>query len=348
MKSFYRKLFSRSRPTRRIAADNAGFAYFGRLDRNTSGSVRFIWQASSVAIEFEGDHLAIGFGDLQGQVYFDLELDGDRRILQARNGWVHFALAAGRHQLRLFKRSEANAGQVTFIGIDVAADAAVQRPVEQQRARYIFYGDSITVGACNEDGEEDQWLDRSSHNSALSYAALTAAAMDADYQNIAVSGIGVVLGYEPYTAGQTWDRMVYLPSAAPAPLQDWPAEVVFIHYGENDSAFTRNNRLPFPDSFAQEYQTLVRHICAAYPAARIVLLRGGMLGGASDDQLRNAWNAAIAQLKQEHSNIDHYVFRHCAPHHPRVTDHRHMAQELVSWLRQTTSHISSFHGRSGA
>jgi len=315
-------------------ADAKNFHYTGRIDFARPGEAGLIWQASEVSTRFNGDYLAIGFSDVQGQVFFDLHLDGSTQVLQAANGWTEIPVKKGRHQFSLFKRSEANAGQARFLGVRLASGAKPKRPRITKRPKLIFYGDSITVGANNEDGIEDQWETRRTHNSALSYAALTAEALRADHQNISVSGAGIITGFEPHPAPAIWYRMAYHPEAAPAPLADWPADLVFVNYGENDAAFTRRNNQPFPSGFVDAYVEMVRAMRKAYPGATIVLLRGGMSGGANSQDLRTAWDETVTTLAKEDKNVRHFVFQHWTPHHPRVSDHRQMARELVKWVQK--------------
>lgn len=318
--------------TRWVKADADNFHYTGRIDLSKPGEAGFIWQASQVTTDFTGNYLAIGFAGKQGQVFFNIDLDGTSQILEARDGWTEIPVAPGEHRLTLFKRSEANAGQVRFLGVRLARDAKALRPALSKRPKLIFYGDSITVGSNNEDGLEDQWENRRTHNSALSYAALTAEALGADHQNLAVSGVGIITGFEPHPAPAIWYRMAYHPEAAPAQLGDWPADLVFVNYGENDAAFTRRNNQPFPADFVDAYVEMVRAMHKAYPGATIVLLRGGMSGGAQSEPLHLAWGEVVTRLEREYGNIRHFVFKHWTPHHPRVTDHRQLAQELSSWV----------------
>jgi lysophospholipase L1-like esterase len=319
--------------TRWLKADADNFHYTGRIDFSIPGEAGLIWQASQVAIQFNGDYLAIGFSGKQGQVFFNLQIDGANQLVEANNGWLEIPVKAGEHQLTLFKRSEANAGQVRFLGVRLASDAKAKLPVVVGRPKLIFYGDSITVGANNEDGEVDQWETRRTHNSALSYAALTAEALGADHQNISVSGVGIITGFEPHPAPAIWYRMAYHPEAVPAPLAAWPADLVFVNFGENDAAFTQRNNQPFPAGYSDTYVNMVLDMRSAYPKAVIVLLRGGMSGGAKNEPLRLAWQKAVATLERDDDNIRHFVFQHWTSHHPRVIDHRLMAQELSTWVR---------------
>jgi lysophospholipase L1-like esterase len=241
----------------------------------------------------------------------------------------------GRHHLMLFKRSEANAGMVHFRGVELdAGEKAWAPPAPVYQLRMEFIGDSITVGACNEDGASDQWDNRRTHNCAFSFATLTAEAFDADYRNIAVSGMGIATGWVPMKAGEIWDRLHPDTNSPPINLSVWTPNVVFVNFGENDDSFTRANGQPFPAGFTDGYVALIHAIRSAYPGARIVLLRGGMFGGAQSGPLRKAWDSAVTQLEAADKGVSHFVFKHWTSTHPRVADDQIMANELIAWLKQ--------------
>jgi lysophospholipase L1-like esterase len=197
-----------------------------------------------------------------------------------------------------------------------------------------FFGDSIIVGACNEDGDTDQWDNRRTHNAALSYAALTASEFSADYRNIAVSGMGIATGWVDRKAGEVWDKIYPNPASPRADLTQWVPQVIFVNYGENDDSYPKAHGQPFPKGYTDGYIALVRAIRAAYPSAHIVLLRGGMFGGAQSEPLRQAWESAVTQLESTDQGISHFVFKHWTQNHPRVADDRALADELIAWLKQ--------------
>jgi hypothetical protein len=205
----------------RAAADNAQlvpasapeFRYEGRFDFRSPGGPVITWQSSRVRVEFEGERLALVFDAIEGQNVFDVEVDGTSRVVAVPSGSdlrrVYLPpLGRGRHRLTLFKRTEAMVGSLRFRGVELAEGARVFAAADPgYRMRMEFSGNSITAGACNEDGDADQWENRITHNSAKSYAAMTAAAFGADHRNIAVSGMGVSTGYVDVTAGEAWDRL---------------------------------------------------------------------------------------------------------------------------------------------
>ena len=333
-------------PTQRLslqvpAADNR-FHYEGRIDFSNTNAPVLIWQASRVGIDFEGNTVELRLGNAKGQNYFNAQVDGSNTIVAANEGMpvqpaTLSGFGPGRHHLELLKRSEASAGTVCFEGIEIAPPGNVRASSPPHyRLTMEFIGDSITVGACNEDGAADQWDNRRTHNGALSYAALTADACSADYRNIAVSGMGVAIGWVPMKAGQIWDRLYPDTNSPPADLHAWTPNVVFVNLGENDGSYPTAHGQSFPNNFTSDYVALIHAIRAAYPEAHIVLLRGGMFNGEQNPSLVEAWASAVAQVEATDKGISHFVFTHWTSTHPRVKDDRMMADELIAWLKQQT------------
>jgi lysophospholipase L1-like esterase len=322
-----------------IPASDSRFLYEGRFDfQDTAGPV-VVWQASRIGLDFEGGSLALLFGDVTGQSFFDVAVDDVRFVVGVRAGAERRfeaprALGSGRHRMTINKRSEASAGHVRFEGVEIARGSQASAPAPgAYRLAMEFFGDSITAGACNEDGEADQWKDRRTHNGALSYAALTAAALGADHRSIAVSGMGIREGWADVRAGEVWDRIYPIAESPRTDLRSWQPDIAFVNLGENDASFTERKGRPFPPGFREGYVSLVRTIRAAYPGARLVLLRGGMGNGAKNPALREAWQAAVTQLEAEDAAMSHFVFKHWTRRHPRVADHQELAAELVAWLQ---------------
>ena len=316
------------------------YRYEGRIDLADPAQPVLIWSGTRMAIDFSGDYLALNFGAVTGQCVFNVTVDGATEIADLRAGayaryvWPR-ALPEGRHRLEIFKRSEASKGHVVFEGIVLDGFAeAWAPPAPGYRLKMAFFGDSITAGACNEDGATDQWDDFRTHNYARSWAHLTAEEFTADDRAMAYSGMGVITGWEVVTAGEIWDKVYPVPDSPRADLAAWQPEVAFVNLGENDDSFTAANQKPFPPEFAAGYVSLVRAIRGAYPRAQIVLLRGGMNGGAKSVPYRTAWEQAVKELEAGDPRVAHYVFEHYSALHPRVSDDRAMAAELTAWLKQ--------------
>lgn len=313
--------------------------YEGRIDHNSSESPTIIWQGSEIVLEYRGTVQSVHFEDLSNSSYFDVYQDGDRLgMIAAREGAVSLPPSResgddGWHTLTLVKRSEASAGHVRLSHFTVEGDTRPHTPPAPSR-KFLFFGDSITAGACSEDGAQDQWDDRSTHNALKSYAALTANHFAADYQNISISGVGISAGYQPYTVPEVWDRLYPNPESAPANLQQFQPDVIFVNYGENDDSFTTNQGQPFPADYTQRYLGVLDNLRQAYPDSAIVILRGGMWGGANSPRLREPWEQVAEQFTQRDPHSYSYVFNHWSEQHPRTDDHEIMADELVTWLNR--------------
>jgi lysophospholipase L1-like esterase len=324
--------------TRIVPASDPAFRYDGRFDFAAPASPVAIWEASTISVDFDGSRVAVRFGRPTGQVFFNASVDGVTAKLALREGMAAAPTilpvsGSGLHHLVLFKRTEASAGTVPFNGIQVEQGAKVFAPPTPAYAMKMeFLSDSMTAGACVEDGEKDQWEDRSTHNAAYSWAAVTAAAFSADYQNISISGIGVATGYVDVLAGQVWDRTYPSLSSPKADPSSWVPDVMFVLLGDNDDSYPRSNKLPFPGNFVEKYTSLVHAIRSAYPRASIVLLNGGMWAGIHSEELGSAWTKAVSGLESKDPGISHFVFAHWTSNHPRIADHRAMADEIDAWL----------------
>ena len=326
-------------PRREVEASDPAFSYQGRFDVTDRAAPVVVWESSRISFDFEGSVLALRFGRATGQNFFNAQLDGESRIvavepgIQAKIAWPD-PIGPGRHHLVLVKRSEASAGSVAFRGIEVAPGKRVERPAPAKAAlRMLFFGDSITAGACDEDGAADQWENRRTHNAELSYAALTAYAFGADFENISVSGIGIVTGYVDVTFDEIWDRLYPVRDAPRADLSAWRPDVVFLNFGGNDTSYPLSKGLPFPASFADRYVKVLAEVRSAYPDVEMVLLRGGMSETENDPVLIAAWSDVVRRVEAHDRRCCHFVFVHHTDLHPRAVDHQRMAAELIQWLR---------------
>jgi|CZKI01.1.fsa_nt_gi lysophospholipase L1-like esterase len=335
-------VISTAQSRRVVSASDPAFGYQGRFDMADPAAPIVVWESSRIAVDFSGTFLALLFGRAVDQNFFDAQVDGESRIIaiepggQAEIVWPG-PLGQGRHHLVLLKRSEASAGSVAFRGIDVGPDAVVEKPVAGKAGlKMLFFGDSITAGACDEDGTGDQWESRRTHNATMSYAALTANAFGADFENISVSGIGIVTGYVDVTFGEIWDRLYPAHGAPKADLTAWRPNVIFLNLGGNDTSFPKSKGRPFPTSFSDSYFKLATEVRSAYPDAQLVLLRGGMSETENDPVLIAAWTEVVRRVEAQDSHSTHFIFVHHTDLHPRVSDHQLMADELIQWLRGQT------------
>ena len=322
-----------------VAASDRAFAYNGRFDTADPAAPVDIWESSRIAVDFQGSALALLFGRSTGENFFNLQVDGRSAVVSVGPGerstlpWTG-PLGPGLHHMVLVKRSEASAGTVVFRGVELSAGGWARRPEEPKpRMRILLLWGLGRGRACAEDGAKDQWESRRTHNATVSFMALTAEAFGADYQNISVSGIGVVTGYVDIAFGEIWDRLYPARGSARADLAAWQPDVVVINLGDNDASYPHDHGLPFPGSFAARYVELYSAVRDAYPGAEIVSVRGGMTQGSTDPTLGAAWTDAVGRIEAHDPRACHFAFSRWTDLHPRVEDHRRLADELIAWLR---------------
>ena len=64
-----------------IPAEDSRFRYEGRFDRSNPAAPAVIWQASRIAIDFEGSAFALHFDWVEGQNFFDVTIDDTTAVL---------------------------------------------------------------------------------------------------------------------------------------------------------------------------------------------------------------------------------------------------------------------------
>src|SRR5690606_15648285 len=105
--------------------------------------------------------------------------------------------------IRLVKYSESAFGKVGIKSISVDAASNPIRPTQNKNIRLEFIGDSITCGYGIEGRLDVDSFNTVQENPWKAYAARTARALDADYNLVSWSGIGIISAWtdqeEPVT-----------------------------------------------------------------------------------------------------------------------------------------------------
>jgi hypothetical protein len=325
-----------------VSPDAPELLYVGRFLQADRDRPLFGWQGSELLARFSGRRIGLRFEAREGgAVFFNVIIDGENRILEiGGEGPRSYVLAAelspGEHELVLYKRSEAYMGSVRFLGLIVEEGAELGPKPEPLPLRLEFYGDSITAGACNDCPGEDSYDDLSEHDNYLSYGAICARALGAEYVSIAVSGTGLCESWNPVFAGAVWDAAACDPAGGPNPRWDFSGrapEAVVINLGQNDFGFPNSQGRPFPAAWRDRYVEYVRRIRAVYPRAAIVCAMGGMSAYRDSPALQAAFDGAVSELESADRRVFDFRFEAFSYNHPRVELHRALAAELEAFLR---------------
>lgn len=315
--------------------------FIGRVVRNGE-QVSFEWSGTGIVAAFEGTAVSVRLTD-GGENQFTVLIDGEiQATLKTRSGSQSYALAqglaAGRHEVEIYRRTEAQFGVTRFEGFDFGGGSLLPPPAPKPR-RLEVVGDSITCGYGNEGANSSCSFSADTENHYLSYAAIAARALNAELSTVAWSGKGVVFNYGD-------NKIVPMPElynrALPGDANSrWDFSVkphaVIINLGTNDYSTDGD---PTTEQFRDGYIGLVSQIREGAPDAFILCTVGNMLVGSDVTAARAGIKAAVDAIKAEgDDNIA--VWDMNVPNedpgcddHPKVATHELMAEALIAQLKQ--------------
>lgn len=243
----------------------ARFHTAGRVEASTGGYVSYSWPGVYFEGRFRGTGVGIVLDDSAND--YDVQIDGATSATLVTPGtttyWVK-GLADGVHSVRLVKRTESTGAVGRFGGFTAAPGGAILPAPRARHRRIEFIGDSYTAGYGNVSGTRDCSANGGvEHNSDadLSFGALTAKSLGADYQINAYSGRGMVRNYnggDPGTDFRTYyDRaLIDVPGDVWKVPRDWRPQVVVVGLGINDFSTAINPGEPWtPDSLVAAYES---------------------------------------------------------------------------------------------
>ncbi len=318
----------------------------GRFADAGNGKYRFEWSGSTITAGFEGTEIGIllntvRLGPYGDEDYFNVSVDnGEPFVLKIKQGTDKYQLAKdlknGYHTVRITKRTEAQFGSlVQFEGFDYGSGKAAPAPARKKR-KIEIYGDSISAGYGNEGTEAGFRL--AEENADLTYGALTAKALNAEYTDIALSGHGVQLSLSGSVTEVTpkyFDRTLYKESSTYR-FAETPPDVVIINLGTNDYAMNVSDT-----DYYKAYLDFVAKIRRKYPKAYIVCTTCG----GTDKPLNLLTRVVETRQKQyKDQNIGQFfgVIEDTngafgSDGHPSVYGHRQLAEQLVEYLKEAMS-----------
>ncbi|MCX5366996.1 RICIN domain-containing protein [Streptomyces sp. NBC_00124] len=235
----------------------------GRV-KDAGNTVQFSWPG----VYFEGRVSGTGVGIVlnDSAADYDVQIDGTTVATLVTPGntthWIN-GLSNSTHTVRLVKRNDTPWDTSAFGGFVAAPGGAVLSKPAARNRQIEFIGDSLTVGYGNLSASRtctsDQ-LERNT-NSDVSYGALTARQLNADYQINGYSGLGMVRNYNGGRSDVTY-RTFYdraLLNVSGDVWQNpgtWRPQVVVINLGTNDFSTALNPGEPWtPESLAAGYRS---------------------------------------------------------------------------------------------
>ncbi|MCM1056540.1 MAG: electron transporter RnfD [Firmicutes bacterium] len=355
-----------------VLPDQKGLTYSGRIDFEDGQAPVFVYAGSYVSIRFTGSCIGViisnqrSYGSnyvgyildgVQGKFLLDKEeQEGDASSGQAgwRQGYcLGRDLAAGEHELLLFKRMDA-CHYFTFHGFELEDGSRVLPPAPLPTRRIEVFGDSVSCGEVSEAveyvGKEDPEHDGEFSNSWYSYSWMTARRLNAELHITAqggaalLDGTGWFCGPDFVGMESIYDRIQYNPQLGATKKWDfsrWIPHVVVLAIGQNDA----NPENYMAEDYGSEkavnwrrrYRAFVEKLMELYPKAYFVLTTT-ILGHDA------AWDRAIEEVCRELDSpkVQHFLYEKngCGtPGHIRIPEAEKMAEELSAFIDSLGEHI---------
>jgi Carbohydrate esterase 2 N-terminal/GDSL-like Lipase/Acylhydrolase family len=268
-----------------IDADDPNIQYVGRFDFSNPKKVIFDWAGVSIRARFEGTSCSLRLAD-HGNEYAVIVDDRAPRLLIPDSAQALCTAVSGLpdsvpHTIIIQKRTEPLVGRGELMGFVLDKGRTLLPPDKLTERRIEFIGNSITSGYGVEGESPDCHFSPQTENACMSYAAITARSLNAEYSLISYSGRGVVRNYgdsnrvslNPMPA--LYDRTCYCDSGLKWNFSRWVPQVVIINLGTNDFSTQ-----PFPDSvvFQSAYTRLIERVRSLYPGVTMFCISGPMTG----------------------------------------------------------------------
>jgi Carbohydrate esterase 2 N-terminal/GDSL-like Lipase/Acylhydrolase family len=267
-----------------VYADDPDIQYVGRFDFSNSKKVVFDWAGVYIITKFEGTSCSIILDDHKNE--YDVIIDNHAPELLSTNKSTIYKVASGldesiTHTIMIQKRTEALVGHAVFMGFILDKGKRTLPPDQRPYRRIEVIGNSITSGYGVEGENTNCHFSPQTENACMSYAAIAARALNADYSLVSYSGRGVVRNYGDKNKTSInpmpslYDRTCFYDSTKKWDFEKWIPQVVIINLGTNDFSTQ-----PFPDKnvFQKAYSKLINRVRSLYPHVTIFCMCGPMIG----------------------------------------------------------------------
>lgn len=366
-------VFAQDTKTNLYRATDPNIHYIGRSYETGADEVSLSWPGSTIKVDFEGTSVAMLLEDSKGDYpdanYIDVFIDGiSIGTIRCDKSDGYYLLKEGLedkvHTLEIYKRTDGMAGPITLKGIILDDYKKLIAPKETTDFKIEFYGDSIVSGACNEapiyTEEEiaesnkseshrltnDPYDNFSTYNNYLSFGAIAARDLNAEYVCIAQGGVGLTKSAFPgYIMPELWDlacgAKAWKAGAVLDRSQLWDFEqtepaYVLISLGGNDLQYG------IEGDFKVKYTAFIKALREKYPHATFFCVTTPPRFNVEGETSKLTEEAVKGLNKAGDNNVFYYAFKEYTDYtgyiHPRVSTDEEMAAEMTKLVQ---NHIAS-------
>lgn len=324
-----------------VKATDSRITYMGRTMVTPHESVRFNYPGVTAMLNFSGPSLQMHTNP--GSGYWMVEVDSlppQKMFVAPTDSILKVAsdLDNGTHSARITYCIEGFEFNPEIKAFSISDNGRILDAPGKGNLKIEFIGNSITCGFGIEAPDASCPFSYDTENHTLGYAYLTARALNADFNMVCRSGIGIYRNYNGPKEGnlsQTMPMeysctMLYHPES-PWDFSRFIPDIVCINLGTNDTSCNNYDI----GIFRERYNKFVDRLRAYYPDAKIVLLSGAMLNGkelelvkkALDDVASGRDNVYRFDMSPQDGSLGYG-----AGAHPSAKQAQKMASELTGFL----------------
>ena len=326
-----------------VSATDPKIQYAGRFDLRDAKGPRWAWPACSALLKFKGTAANVKLKEMGGN-QFQVVVDGKPSKVLTPKGEGVYSLASGlpegEHTVEIVKRTEAFVGATQVLGFQISQGGEALAP-EKVTRRIEVIGDSISCGYGNEGQNQNEHFKNETENAYLTYGAIAARALKAQYACVAWSGRKM---WPDNTIPEVYDRALPADNASTWDFSTWTPDAVVINLATNE--FGKGN--PDEKGWTDAYKAFITRVRKNYPKAMIYCASGSMMSDSwppaqkSLTTLHRYLNSIIDDLKKSgDSNVRFIAFDPQdqknglgSDWHPSVKTHELMAAKLVDALKK--------------
>lgn len=346
-------------PVNKLDIRYLGRTFYHNKDRAvyfdfTASGAEFNFDGTKLDAEFITDNLNVKNKDKQAwiAVFVNEEKTPSKRFpLNSRQKYYNIYQSDRNKpvKIRICKLSEAKTGKSGLVAIRMNSKAKITKTLEKKK-KIEFIGDSITCGYGIEGVNENPFR-TSEENGSITYAAKTADYFNADYNVVAVSGIGI---YSSFTTTNRRNSKLLMSSIYPYtdkllqmdkkefPYQLWEnrkyiPDLIVINLGVNDASYVKDSKWK-RNSFGKNYYKFLHTVRQANPKAKIICT------------IRDKETFLYEEIKEQVSNYksrykDNNISSMLLPStlkseefgsnwHPNLKTHERMAEALITEIEK--------------
>ena len=322
-------------------ADNPMFQYVGRIDFSDIKKPKFWSPGVYIKAFFKGTSCTLLINDQElwgkNHNYLEIVIDDKPVRIQTKGKINEIQIADGladtTHTLIITKNTESNIGYLEFIGL--RCKALLSLPAKPIR-KMEFIGNSITCGTGSDQSETPcgtgVWHDQ--HNAWLSYGAITARSLAAQYHLSSVSGIGLMHSCcnMDIIMPTVFNKIEMRGDSLPWDFKNYQPDLVTICLGQNDGIQDFN-------SFCINYSNFIKQLRGHYPNAMFVCLTSPMADTALAVFMKKSLTAIVKKANAAgDKKVTSYFFskqyHNGCDGHPDLKDHAQIAIELTTFIKK--------------